>query len=77
MRKTHRLLVVDEDVPGGASAYIAQKAVESADGFWWLDAPPRTLTAKDHRPPFGSDGDYFAKPNREEIFAAVQALVRE
>ena len=77
LRKTHRLLVVDEDVPGGASAFIVQKVLEGGDGFWWLDAPPRTLTAKDHRPPYGSDGDYFAKPNREEIFAAVRSLVAE
>ena len=78
LRKTHRLLVVDEDVPGGASAYIVQQVLGAASsGFWWLDAPPRTLTAKDHRPPYGSDGDYFAKPSREEIFAAVRSLVAE
>src|SRR6185295_15811370 len=62
LKKTHRLLVVDEDVPGGASAYILQKVLEGGDGFWWLAAPARTLTAKDHRPPYGSDGDYLAKP---------------
>lgn len=77
LRKTHRLLVVDEDVPGGASAYIVQKVLEGNDAFWWLDAPARTLTAKDHRPPYGSDGDYFAKPSREEIFAAVRELVAQ
>jgi len=54
-----------------------QQVLGSGDGFWWLDAPARTLTAKDHRPPYGSDGDYFAKPSREEIFAAVRALVAE
>jgi pyruvate/2-oxoglutarate/acetoin dehydrogenase E1 component/TPP-dependent pyruvate/acetoin dehydrogenase alpha subunit len=77
LKKTHRLLVVDEDVPGGASAYIVQKVLEGGEAFWWLDAPARTLTAKDHRPPYGSDGDYFAKPSREEVFAAVRALVAE
>jgi pyruvate/2-oxoglutarate/acetoin dehydrogenase E1 component/TPP-dependent pyruvate/acetoin dehydrogenase alpha subunit len=77
LRKTHRLLVVDEDVPGGASAYVVQQVMAGGEGFWWLDAPPRTLTAKDHRPPYGSDGDYFAKPSREEVFAAVRALVAE
>ncbi|HXT52029.1 MAG TPA: transketolase C-terminal domain-containing protein, partial [Thermoanaerobaculia bacterium] len=83
LRKTHRLLVVDEDVPGGASAFIVQQVLggghspKEESAFWWLDAPARTLTAKDHRPPYGSDGDYFAKPSREEIFAAVRALVAE
>ncbi len=77
LQKTHRLLVVDEDVPGGASAYILQKVLENGGAFWWLDAPARTLTAKDHRPPYGSDGDYFAKPSREEIFAAVRELIAE
>jgi 2-oxoisovalerate dehydrogenase E1 component len=76
LRKTGRLVVVDEDVPGGASSFIVQQAVERLEGFWWLDAPPRTVTAKDHRPPYGSDGDYFAKPSREEVFTAVESLVR-
>ena len=77
LRKTNRLVIVDEDVPGGASSYILQQIVERQAGFWWLDQAPVTLTAKEHRPPFGSDGDYFAKPNREEIFRAVYALLRE
>jgi len=77
LRKTSRLMVVDEDVPGGASSFILQQVMERTEGFWWLDAPPRTVTARDHRPPYGSDGDYFAKPSREEIFDAVHALVRE
>ncbi len=75
LRKTNRLVIVDEDVPGGASSYILQQVVERQAGFWWLDQPPVTLTAKEHRPPFGSDGDYFAKPNREEIFRVVYALL--
>ncbi len=77
LRRTNRLVIVDEDVPGGASAFVLQQIVERNGGFWWLDQPPVTVTAKEHRPPFGSDGDYFAKPNREEIFRAVYGLMRE
>jgi pyruvate/2-oxoglutarate/acetoin dehydrogenase E1 component len=77
LRRTNRLVVVDEDVPGGASAFILQQVTERAGGFWWLDAPPRTVTGKEHRPPYGSDGDYFAKPNREEVFDAVYRLLHE
>jgi len=76
LRKTSRLVVVDEDVPGGASAFILQQVLERLQGFWWLDAPPRTVTAREHRPPYGSDGDYFAKPNREEVFRAVRDVAR-
>ena len=76
LQKTHRVLFLDEDVPGGATAYMMRQVLEEQGGFWWLDAPPRTLSAAAHRPPFGSDGDYFSKPNRESIFAAVEALVR-
>ena len=77
LKKTSRLLIVDEDVPGGASAYLLQQILERMGGFWWLDAPPVTVTATEHRPPYGSDGDYFSKPSREEIFRAVYALARE
>jgi pyruvate/2-oxoglutarate/acetoin dehydrogenase E1 component/TPP-dependent pyruvate/acetoin dehydrogenase alpha subunit len=77
LKKTSRLVVVDEDVPGGASAYLMQQIVERAGGFWWLDAPPVTVTAREHRPAYGSDGDYFSKPSREEIFRAVYAQARE
>ena len=77
VRKTNRLVVVDEDVPGGASAYIVQNIVERMGGFWWLDAAPVTVTGRENRPAYGSDGDYFSKPSREEIFRAVYALVRE
>jgi pyruvate/2-oxoglutarate/acetoin dehydrogenase E1 component len=77
LKKTNRLLVVDEDVPGGASAYVVQQIVERMRGFWWLDAPPVTVTGREHRPAYGSDGDYFSKPSREEIFRAAYALVRE
>lgn len=77
LKRTSRLVVVDEDVPGGASAFVLQQIVERAGGFWWLDAPPVTVTAREHRPAYGSDGDYFSKPSREEIFRAVYDLVRE
>lgn len=77
LKKTNRLLIVDEDVPGGASAYILQKVLEEQKGYRYLDAQPRTLTAKAHRPPYGSDGDYFSKPNAEDIYAVGYALVRE
>jgi len=77
LRKTSRLVIVDEDVPGGASSYLLQQIVEQGGGFWWLDQPPVTVTASEHRPPFGSDGDYFAKPSREEIFRAVYRLMRD
>ena len=77
LRKTSRLVVLDEDVPGGASAYMAQQIVERMGGFWWLDQAPVTVTAKEHRPAYGSDGDYFSKPSREEIFRAVYRLMHD
>lgn len=77
IRKTARLLVVDEDVPGGASAFILQRLIEEQGAFDWLDAAPKTLTGSEHRPPYGSDGDWVAKPSRETIVAAAYNLVRE
>jgi len=77
IEKTNRLLFVDEDVPGGATGYMMKKVVEDQQAFAWLDAQPRTLSAQPHRPAYGSDGDYFSKPNREDIFNAVYALMRE
>jgi len=77
LRRTNRVLFLDEDVPGGATAFMLQQVVEKQGGFPWLDSPPRTLTAKAHRPPYGSDGDYFSKPNRESIFEAVYDLMNE
>ncbi|HEX3554036.1 MAG TPA: transketolase C-terminal domain-containing protein [Thermoanaerobaculia bacterium] len=77
IRKTSRVLFLDEDVPGGATAYMLQQVVEKQGGFAWLDSPPRTLTGKAHRPSYGSDGDYFSKPNRESIFEAVYDLMHE
>jgi pyruvate/2-oxoglutarate/acetoin dehydrogenase E1 component/TPP-dependent pyruvate/acetoin dehydrogenase alpha subunit len=77
LRKTSRLLVVDEDVPGGASAYLLQQVLEVQGGYRWLDAAPATLTAKAHRPAYGSDGDYFSKPGIEDIVEKVLEMVRE
>jgi 2-oxoisovalerate dehydrogenase E1 component len=77
LKKTNRLLVVDEDVPGGASAYILQQILEVQGGYRWLDAAPTTLTAKAHRPAYGSDGDYFSKPSVEDVVETVMELVRE
>jgi len=68
LKKTNRILFVDEDVPGGASAFMYQQVIEKENGYRWLDVPARTLTAKAHRPAYGSDGDYFSKPNAEDIF---------
>jgi len=76
LRKTNRILFLDEDCPGGATAYMMQKVIEEQGGFQWLDGAPRTLAAKEHRPAAGSDGDYFSKPNREQIFNAVYGIMR-
>jgi len=75
--KTNRLLVIDEDVPGGASAYILQQIIEQQDGYNHLDSKPQTLTAKAHRPSYGTDGDYFSKPSTEDIFEKVYTMMNE
>lgn len=75
--KTNRLLVIDEDVPGGASAYILQQIVEEQNAYKHLDSKPETLTAKAHRPSYGTDGDYFSKPSSEDIFEKVYAIMHE
>jgi pyruvate/2-oxoglutarate/acetoin dehydrogenase E1 component len=75
--KTNRLLVVDEDVPGGASAYILQQILEEQNGYSYLDSKPQTLTSKAHRPAYGTDGDYFSKPSTEDIFEKVYAMMNE
>ena len=77
IEKTNRLLIIDEDVPGGASAYILQKILEEQNAFEFLDSKPQTLTAKEHRPAYGSDGDYFSKPSAEDIFEKVYAIMHE
>ena len=77
LKKTSRLLIIDEDVPGGASSYILQKVIEEQKGYNFLDSEPQTLTAKEHRPPYGKDGDYFSKPSSEDVFEKVYALINE
>jgi pyruvate/2-oxoglutarate/acetoin dehydrogenase E1 component/TPP-dependent pyruvate/acetoin dehydrogenase alpha subunit len=77
LKKTNRIIFIDEDVPGGAAAYLFNMVMEGQGGYRWLDVAPRTLTAKAHRPAYASDGDYFSKPNLEEIIDAVQEMMRE
>jgi pyruvate/2-oxoglutarate/acetoin dehydrogenase E1 component/TPP-dependent pyruvate/acetoin dehydrogenase alpha subunit len=77
LKKTNRIIFIDEDVPGGAAAYMFNKVMEEQGGYKWLDVSPRTLTAKAHRPAYASDGDYFSKPNAEEIVDVVMEMMRE
>jgi pyruvate/2-oxoglutarate/acetoin dehydrogenase E1 component/TPP-dependent pyruvate/acetoin dehydrogenase alpha subunit len=77
LKKTNRVLFLDEDVPGGATSYMMQQVLEAQGGYAWLDSAPKTLAAKEHRPAYGSDGDYFSKPNRESIFEAVYDMMHE
>lgn len=77
LKKTSRVLFLDEDVPGGGTAYMMQQVLEVQKGYQWLDSPPRTLSATEHRPSYGSDGNYYSKPNAESIFDAVYELMRE
>lgn len=77
LAKTNRLLVIDEDVPGGASAFILQQIVEEQKGYKHLDSQPQTLAAKAHRPAYGTDGDYFSKPSTEDIFEKVYEIMHE
>jgi len=77
LKKTNRIIFIDEDVPGGASGYMFNKVMEEQGGYKWLDVAPRTITAKAHRPAYASDGDYFSKPNAEEIVEAVLAMMKE
>lgn len=77
LKKTSRIVFIDEDVPGGASAYMYQQVIENQGAYKWLDATPRTLSAKAHRPAYATDGDYFSKPNAEEIAQLIQEIVAE
>jgi pyruvate/2-oxoglutarate/acetoin dehydrogenase E1 component len=77
LKKTSRVLFVDEDVPGGTTAYMLQQVLEVQGGYAWLDSPPRTLSGGAHRPAYGSDGDYWSKPNVEQIFDIVYELMHE
>jgi pyruvate/2-oxoglutarate/acetoin dehydrogenase E1 component len=77
LKKTNRLLVLDEDVPGGASAFILREILDVQGAYQFLDAAPTCISAKAHRPPYGSDGDYFTKPNPEDVFEAIYKMMCE
>lgn len=77
LKKTNRIVFIDEDVPGGAAAYMYNKVMEEQGGYRYLDVAPRTITAKAHRPAYGSDGDYFSKPNAEEIERVIKEMMAE
>ena len=77
VKKTNRIIIIDEDVPGGASAYILHKLIDKQEIFTYLDSPPKTLTAKEHRPSYGTDGDYFSKPSVDQIVESVYQIMNE
>ncbi len=77
LKKTNRIVFIDEDVPGGAAAYMFNKVMEEQGGYKYLDVSPRTITAKAHRPSYGSDGDYFSKPNVEDVIAGIKEMMAE
>jgi pyruvate/2-oxoglutarate/acetoin dehydrogenase E1 component/TPP-dependent pyruvate/acetoin dehydrogenase alpha subunit len=77
VKKTNRIIFLDEDVPGGATAYMMQQVLEVQGGYRYMDSAPTTLCARPHRPPYGSDGDYFSKPSAEDVFLAAYRLVYE
>ncbi len=77
LKKTNRILFLDEDVPGGTSAYMLENVIEKQGGYYHLDSAPRTLTGTVHRPAYGSDGDYWSKPNAETVFDSVYEMMRE
>jgi pyruvate/2-oxoglutarate/acetoin dehydrogenase E1 component len=77
IKKTNRVIFADEDMPGGGSGYMMQQVLDEQNAYKWLDSAPRCVSAKPHRPAYSSDGDYFSKPNVEDIFEAVYQLVSE
>lgn len=77
LKKTNKLIIADEDVPGGASAFILQQIIERQKGYFHLDSAPKTITAREHRPPYGSDGDYFTKPSVDDVIEAVYEVMSE
>jgi 2-oxoisovalerate dehydrogenase E1 component len=77
LRKTNRILFLDEDVPGGTTAYMMQEVLEKQGGWQFLDSPPKTLTAKEHRPAYTTDGDYFSKPGAEDVFDTIYDIMKE
>jgi pyruvate/2-oxoglutarate/acetoin dehydrogenase E1 component len=77
VKKTSRLLIIDEDVPGGASAYILQQIIDEQNAYEYLDSKPQTLASKPHRPAYGTDGDYFSKPSIEDIYEKIYEMMHE
>lgn len=77
LKKTNRILFVDEDVPGGATAYMYNQVMEQQNGYRYLDVAPKTISARPHRPAYGTDGDYFSKPNVEDIVDSIRQMMRE
>jgi pyruvate/2-oxoglutarate/acetoin dehydrogenase E1 component len=77
LKKTNRIIFLDEDVPGAATAYMFQHVMEIQGGYKWLDVGPRCLSGTAHRPAYGSDGDYFSKPNAEDIISTITSMMRE
>ena len=77
LKKTNKVVLIDEDVSAGATAYMMQKVLEEQKGYFYLDSEPKTISAKDHRPAYGEDGDYFSKPNTDDIFESVYAIMHD
>jgi 2-oxoisovalerate dehydrogenase E1 component len=77
LKKTNKIVFFDEDVPGGATAFMMQKVLEEQKGYRYLDAEPRTLTAQEHRAAYSTDGDYFSNPNAEDVFDRIYAMMHE
>ena len=77
LKKTNRIVFLDEDIPGGATSYMMQQVLELQGGYQYLDSPPKTITAANHRSPYGTDGDYFSKPNAEDVFEVLYAMMQE
>jgi pyruvate/2-oxoglutarate/acetoin dehydrogenase E1 component len=77
LKKTNRIVFVDEDVPGGGASYMYNKVIEEQNGYRYLDVAARTITSRSHRPSYGSDGDYFSKPNVEDVVEAIQEMMVE
>ena len=75
LKKTNKIIFFDEDVPGGATAFMMQKVIEEQGGFQFLDAEPRTLTGSEHRPAYSTDGDYFSNPNAEDVFDLAYSMM--
>ncbi|MFN4145648.1 MAG: transketolase C-terminal domain-containing protein, partial [Runella sp.] len=77
IKKTNRVIFADEDMPGGGTGYMMQQVIDVQNAYQWLDSPPRCISAKPHRPAYSSDGDYYSKPNVEDIFEGAYALMSD